>query len=81
MMTIVVILAVSGALIAGAAWGIYGTLPEGLEGFIVAVAGGALIFSVVLELVEPAVHHLQIWVVALVVLTGAVVFAGLDRLV
>ncbi|ADU00358.1 MULTISPECIES: ZIP family metal transporter [Mycolicibacterium] len=81
MMTIAVVLAVSGALIAGAAWGIYGTLPEGLEGFIVALAGGALIFSVVLELVEPAVRDLHLLLVALVVLTGAMVFAGLDRLV
>ena len=78
MLTFLVIIVVSGALIAGAAWGIYGRLPEKLMGFIVALAGGALIISVVLELVEPATHQVSVWWVAAVVLLGAVVFAVLD---
>src|SRR5690348_12785386 len=81
MLTILVILAVSAALVMGAAWGIYGALHESVEGFIVALAGGALIFAVVLELVEPAVHHVPIWSVAAAVLAGAGVFVALDRLV
>lgn len=40
MLTVIVILVVSGALILGAAWGIYGNLPDAVEGFIVALAGG-----------------------------------------
>ena len=39
-MVFAVVLVVSGALIAGAAWGIYGRLPDRLEGFLVAMAGG-----------------------------------------
>ncbi|MBX7450880.1 zinc transporter [Mycolicibacterium sp. 3033] len=79
MLTVIVILVVSAALIVGAAWGIYGSLPEKVEGFIVALAGGALIISVVLELVRPATEKTSIWAVSLVVLLGAVVFAVLDR--
>jgi len=52
--TVIVILVVSGALLLGAAWGVYGTLSEAVEGFVVAVAGGALIISAVLELIKPA---------------------------
>ncbi len=55
MVTVVVIVVVSGALIVGAAWGIYGSLPERLEGFVVALAGCALIISVVLERVQESV--------------------------
>ncbi|MHA0288748.1 ZIP family metal transporter [Mycobacterium sp. C3-094] len=79
MLTVVVILVVSAALMLGAAWGIYGSLPEKVEGFIVALAGGALIISVVLELVRPATEQAPIWAVSLVVLLGAIVFAVLDR--
>lgn len=50
-MTLIVIAVVSGALILGALWGTFGRLPEPVEGFIVALAGGALIVSLVLELV------------------------------
>ncbi len=78
MLTIIVILVVSGALILGAAWGIYGRLPERLEGFVVALAGGALIISVVLELIEPATEQASIFAVGAVVLTGAAVFTLLD---
>ncbi|RDH75662.1 zinc transporter [Mycolicibacterium moriokaense] len=77
-MTVIVVLVVSGALIAGAAWGIYGRLPEKLEGFVVAVAGGALIISVVLELVEPATKDAAVWLVSAVVFAGAAVFSILD---
>lgn len=81
MLTVAVIVVVSAALVAGAAWGIYGTLPPRLEGFIVAVAGGALIVSAVLELVEPATHQAPLWAVVGCVLGGAGVFVGLDTLV
>ena len=79
MLTVIVILVVSGALVLGAAWGIYGKLPEGVEGFIVALAGGALIISVVLELVEPATEKAPLWAVCAVVFVGAGVFVVLDR--
>lgn len=80
-LTIVVIVVVSAALVAGAAWGIYGRLPEKLEGFVVALAGGALVISVVLELVEPATEQVAFWAVGASVLTGATVFTVLDHYV
>jgi ZIP family zinc transporter len=76
-----VIAVVSASLLAGAAWGIYGRLPKAFEGFIVALAGGALIVSVVLELVKPALEHAAMWGVFAMVMLGAVVFIGLDCLV
>lgn len=81
MLTIIVILAVSGALLLGAAWGIYGGLSKAVEGFIVALAGGALIISAVLELIQPATEKTSLWAVFAFVLLGAAVFTGLDYLV
>lgn len=81
MLPAAVIVVVSGALVAGAAWGVYGKLPGKLEGLIVAMAGGALIISAVLELIEPSSHQAPFWAVAGLVVTGSVVFGGLDYLV
>lgn len=61
--------------------GVYGKLPDGVEGFIVALAGGALIVSAVLELMEPATDVAPLWAVAACVLIGAGAFAGLDKTV
>lgn len=80
-LTVVVIVVVSAALVAGVAWGVYGKLPTGLEGFIVALAGGALIVSAVLELIEPAIDVAPLWAVAGCVLIGAAAFAFLGRTV
>ena len=80
-MSALVIAVVSAALIVGAAWGVYGTLPKQVEGFIVALAGGALMISAVLELIEPSSRQAPFWAVALLVVAGAVVFAGLDALI
>ncbi len=81
LLTIVVVVVVSAALVAGAAWGIYGRLPAGLEGFIVALAGGALMVSAVLELIDPATEVAPLWAVGACVLAGAGAFSGLDRFV
>ncbi len=81
LLTSAVIVVVSGALVAGAAWGIFGTLSPGLEGFIVALAGGALLLSAVLELIEPATQQTSLAWVALAVLAGAAGFSVLDRAV
>ena len=81
MLAVVVILVVSAALVVGAAWGIYGSLPAGVEGFIVALAGGALMVSAVLELIEPSSKVVPIWAAGAMVVAGSVVFAVLDRLV
>lgn len=81
MQTIIVILVVSGALLIGATWGIFGPLFKKVEGFLVALAGGALIISAVLELIEPATKQSALWAVFGLVLLGALVFTGLDYLV
>lgn len=80
-MTVIVILVVSGALLLGAAWGIYGRLPERFEGGLIALAAGALMLSAVLELIVPALNEISIWAVLSSVLFGAAIFAGLDYLV
>ena len=81
MVTFVVIAVVSGSLVLGAVWGIYGNLPDRVEGLIVALAGGALMISAVLELIEPASHVAPFWAVSALVLSGAVIFAALDHLI
>lgn len=81
LMTVIVILVVSGALLLGAAWGIYGRLSRQVEGAIIALAGGALMLSAVLELIEPATEHVSLWAALAFVLAGASVFTGLDYLV
>ncbi len=80
-LTIAVIVVVSAALIAGAAWGVYAALPPSVEGFVIALAGGALIVSSVLELIDPATDSAPVWAVAGCVLAGAGLFVFLDRLV
>lgn len=81
LMSALVIAVVSAALIVGAAWGTYGRLSEQVEGLIVAMAGGALMISAVLELIEPASRSTSFWAASLLVIAGAVTFAGLDHLI
>ena len=78
MMMVIVVLVVSGALMIGAVWGIYGKLKPGTEGFLIALAGGALILSLVSELIEPAIAQSSLHVATGGVAAGAVVFAVLD---
>lgn len=80
-LAVLVIAVVSASLIVGAAWGVYGTLPDTLDGFIVALAGGALMLSAVLELIEPSIRVAPFWAVSALVIVGAVVFACLVHLV
>jgi ZIP family zinc transporter len=80
-MTILVVCVVSGALLLGAAWGIFWTLPKPLEGFLVALAGGALIVSALSELIEPALDKTSLLLVTLAVGAGALVFTIADKLV
>lgn len=81
MLTALVIVVVSGALVIGAAWGVFWSLPTPVEGFLVAVAGGALLVSAVLELIDPATEVTSLWWVALSVMAGATTFTVLDRAV
>ena len=73
-----VIAIVSAALLVGAIWGVFGHLSDPLEGFIVAMAGGALIMSVIGELVEPSIRESTIWVVIAGLAVGATLFSAAD---
>lgn len=75
---LIVVLIVSGALLAGAVWGLYGPLQERTEGFLVALAGGALLLSVVTELIEPSVARSSLLMAVLGTAFGAVMFAAVD---
>ena len=77
----IVVIVVSSALLAGAAWGLFGPLPKRVEGFLLATAGGALIVSVVSELVEPASENAPLFWVLAALMLGAVVFLLLDYFV
>tara|TARA_R110000751_G_scaffold2018_8_gene8801 strand:+ start:145057 stop:145761 length:705 start_codon:yes stop_codon:yes gene_type:complete len=81
LMLLAVVLVVSGALVAGAAWGIYGKLPNRVEGFLVALAGGALLLSVTSELIEPSIAKSSVFHAMLGVGAGAIVFAVADYLI
>jgi ZIP family zinc transporter len=81
LLTLAVVLVVSGALVAGAAWGIFGKLPDRLEGFLVALAGGALLLSVVSELIQPSIEKASSLHALMGVAAGAIVFAGADYLI
>lgn len=75
---LIVICVVSAALLVGALWGVYGKLPDRVEGFIVAMAGGALVMSVIGELVEPSLEESNVWVVILGLAIGAILFTAAD---
>ena len=80
-LTLIVVLVVSGALLVGAAWGIFGNLGERLEGFLIALAGGALILSLVSELIEPSIDKSSVYHALAGVASGALVFTVLDYLI
>lgn len=75
MTAVIVIAAVALALIGGAAWGLFGSLPSRVEGFIVALAGGALTISAVLELVESGIETAGIGLILLSAFMGAITFS------
>ena len=80
--TLIVVLVVSTVRCsAGAAWGLFGTLPERLDGFLVALAGGALLLSVTTELIQPSIDKSSLWAAAGGVAVGAVLFAAADYLI
>lgn len=80
-MMLIVIAVVSGALILGALWGAYGHLGERVEGFLVAIAGGALLLSVTSELIEPSIEKSSLVHAMIGVTIGAVVFVAVDKLI
>lgn len=81
MLTLIVVAVVSGALLAGAAWGVYRPPGRKTEGFMVALAGGALLLSVVSELIEPSIAQSSVALAMGAVLAGAIVFTAVDYLI
>jgi ZIP family zinc transporter len=82
MLTVIItIVIVSSALIAGAAWGIWGKLGSKLEGFLIALAGGALVLSTVTELIEPSIEASTLVNALGWTLFGALAFSGADYLI
>lgn len=79
--TLLVVAAVSGALLIGAAWGVYGRLGPRTEGFLIAFAGGALVLSLVTELIQPAAARSSTGLAMGGVALGAIAFTALDWLV
>ncbi|WP_128891215.1 ZIP family metal transporter [Erythrobacter sp. HKB08] len=80
-MTLIVVAVVSGALILGAAWGAFGSLGNRVEGFLIALAGGALLLSVVSELIEPSIEKSSVATAMIGVALGAITFTGVDYLI
>ncbi|MBB4660036.1 ZIP family metal transporter [Parvularcula dongshanensis] len=78
---LLVVVIVSAALLLGAAWGLFGKLPKGLEGFLIALAGGALIVSAMEELIRPSIETSGLLPALGLVSAGAVVFTIADTLV
>lgn len=78
LMTLITVFVVSGALMLGAIWGVYGRMSGRTEGFLVALAGGALILSLVSELIEPSIEQSSVYLASAGVAAGAIVFAAAD---
>ena len=78
LMTFAIVAVIGLALVLGAAWGIYGRLSEGVEGFLIALAGGALLLSLVNEMIAPALDKTDLLIVAAGVAAGALAFSALD---
>ena len=78
MTMVIVVGVVSLALLLGAAWALFLPLPERLRGFLLALSGGALIVSLMTELIEPSAEEIPLWGIALAVGGGAAVFTVAD---
>lgn len=81
MILLVVVGVVSAALVLGALWGLFWPFPKQVEGFVIALAGGALIVAVILELLEPAVKDTNAGLALGFLFVGALVFTVVDYLV
>jgi ZIP family zinc transporter len=73
--------AVAGALVLGAAWGLYGHMPTRLKGFIIALGGGAMVQSLMADLLQPSADEAGILLTVTFVGLGAGLFTLLDYLV
>ena len=81
LVTIAIIVVVSGALLIGAAWGVGGHVGDRVSGALVALAGGALLLSVVSELIQPSIETASFASAVAGVLAGAAVFSIVDYVI
>lgn len=80
MLVVILILGISsGALIIGALWGSRWGMSRRVEGFMIALAGGALIYAAMDQMITPALHHAPVWAVVLAIGSGALLFTIADR--
>ena len=56
-------------------------MPDWIQGNLLALAGGALMSSVVLEMIQPAIGESGLWTTVAFTVLGAVVFTGIDYLI
>jgi ZIP family zinc transporter len=76
-----VILIVSGSLLLGAAWGLYGRASVRVDGFLIALAGGALLLTLVTDMVQPAAERTSVGFAMAALAVGAITFTAIDWLV
>lgn len=81
MLDFLVIATVSAALVLGALWGLYGRLSTRLEGFIIALSGGALIVALMSGLVEPSARQAGTAFALGFVILGALIFTAIDYVI
>ncbi|MES1952139.1 zinc/iron permease [Salinisphaera sp. S4-8] len=73
------VVAMATSLVAGTAWAMYGRLPDRVDGFIVALSGGALLIAVVLELIQPIIRNQAPWLPMAAILAGGVLYTALNE--
>jgi len=80
-MVLIMIAAVSAALILGAIIGLSGWLSDKVTGFILALAGGALIVAVIMELIQPAMEETALFPIIIAVALGGLTFTGANYVI
>ncbi|GHA82555.1 membrane protein [Algimonas arctica] len=81
MLVWILIALVSGALILGAGLGLSGWLSNRVMGWLIAMAGGALIISITLELIEPAIEQAGLLFVMVAILAGGTLFTCVNYII
>lgn len=80
-MVFLIVSITAASLVGGALWGASGLLPKWLDGFLLALAGGALIQALMADLIEPSLTKLRLFELVVVVGAGAAFFTAADYLV
>ncbi|WP_017930509.1 ZIP family metal transporter [Robiginitomaculum antarcticum] len=80
MLTVLIVsVIVSLALIIGAVIGLSRWFNDKASGFLLALAGGALIYAVTAELIMPSIEIASLWPVVIAVMLGGIVFTGVNH--